>query len=416
MMTGISYLLPVFIVTALSLCCADNTIAAENEKKYLLSEKNWNKLSEINKLLESDQSDKAINELNALSIEAQDVTYDSAVIQQTLGYAYISNNDYPNAIKAFQLALNSNVLPPNVIHDLQFNLAQLLIYANRYDEGLSYFQPWLGSEPNPSIDAYILAGTAYYESKQYKKAIPFAKNVIQLKGIFDETWHQILLSCYLQTNQYKNAASLLESMLTNQPDNKTYWLQLLATWQKINNDQKILATMELIHTKDLLDAEQIKQLINMYLYMDLPYKAADLLKTQLKTGSLPKNSANWELLGNCWLQAQEREKAVSALLEAVKLSDQADLYFRIGQIYFDLEDYSQATHQLQTALSKNQLEQKGYPQLLLGISQFHQKNYEQSQTALQFALQNKTTNAQALWWLQRIHDLKIDDNHEVRTN
>ncbi|MFK8067054.1 MAG: tetratricopeptide repeat protein [Gammaproteobacteria bacterium] len=415
MKNRISYLLSVFIVV-LTLCYVSNTVAAEEKNKYLLTEEIWNKLSKINELLESGQSDNAINQLNALSVESQGIAYNLAVIQQTLGHAYISRNDYLNAISAFKQALNLNALPVTVVHNLEFNLAQLLIYTEKYKEGLDYFNRWVVSEPNLSMDVYILAGTAYYESKQYKKAIPYAKKVIDLKSTFDETWHQILLSCYLQTSQYENAAVLLESMLTIQPNNKSYWQQLLAIWQKMDNDQKILATMELMYTKSLFDAEQIRQLVNMYLYKDLPYKAANLLKNQIESGSLAKDASNWELLSNCWLQAQEREKAVKALIEAVKLSDQADLHFRIGQIYFDLEEYPQATIQLKKALSKDHLTQKGYSQLLLGISQFHQKNYTESQVALQYALENKSINPQAKWWLERIDDLKRDENVQTEVN
>jgi len=382
------------------------TSLAENDKQYLLVEKNWKKLSEINKLLETGQAEEAINQLKILIPKVQSKVYDAAVIQQTLGYAYSAVNDYPAAIQAFQTALNSNALPYNVVHDIEFNLAQLLIFEKNYKEGLHYFDRWIKTESTPSRDAYTLAGTAYYESGQYEKTIPYAKNVIKLSRDYDETWHQLLLSCYQKTKQYQNAAILLEKMLRINPDNKAYWQQLLSTWQQADNDKKTLATMELMYAKGLFSNIEIKQLINMYLYLGMPFKSARLLQTHLDDGRLPKDNSNLELLGNSWYQAREFEKAANVLHKAAKLSGDGNLFYRVGQIYFNLEDYPQAISNLQTAISKGKLTQHSSAQLLLGIALFHQKNFSQSRAALEFALHNNSTKDQAEWWLQRIRELE----------
>ena len=392
------------ILIALNLLFA-STISIAEDNLYLLVEKNWKKLSEINKLLDAGQASDAINQLNALLPQVQDKAYDTAVTQQTLGYAYSTINDYPNAIQAFRGALSNSALPRDVIHNLEFNLAQLLIFTEQYPEGLKYLDRWIKAESSPTVDAYILAGTAHYESGQFQSAIPYAKNVINLKSTYDETWHQLLLSCYLKTNQYKNAANLLEKMLRISPNNKTYWQQLLATWQHTDNDKKILATMELMHTKGLFNKDDVKQLINMYRYLDMPYKAANLLQTQLDNGEMPKDAVNWELLGTCWLQAQEREISAKTLIKAANLSGDGNLYYKIGQIYFDLEDYPQTISNLKTAISKGKLTQHSYAQLLLGIAFFHQKDYSKSQQNLELALNSQSTKSQADWWIQRIKDL-----------
>ncbi len=399
------------IFIAFNLFFASIDLIAEDkprEKQYLLAEKNWKKLSKIDKLLNEGLANDAIIQLNDLLPQVQNKAYDTAVTQQTLGYAYSAINDYSSAIQAFRSALNIGALPFDVSHDLEFNLAQLLIFTEHYQEGLKYLDRWINAEPSPSVKAYILAGTAHYESGQYNNAIPYAKNVINLKNTYDETWHQLLLNCYLKTNQYKNAVNLLGKMLRISPNNKAYWQQLLATWQHTNNDKKILATMELMHTKNLFNNDDVKQLINMYRYLDMPYKAANLIQTQLDNGKMPKDTANWELLGNCWLQAQEREKSATTLIKAANLSGDGNLYYRIGQIYFELEDYPQTISNLHTAISKGKLTQKNYAQLLLGIALFHQKDYPQSQQNLELAFNSQSTKNQADWWIQRIRDLDQD--------
>lgn len=403
-----------FMIMVLSLLVIPASVVSAEQQKYLLTEKTWKELSEVNKLMESGQASEALIKLNSLLPAVQDKAYDTAVIQQTAGYAYTSINDYPAAIKSFRNALNLNALPKDVAHDLEFNLAQLLIFTEQYQEGLNYFERWIKAESKPGLDAYILAGTAYYEAGQYQNAIPYAKNVITLQKSYDDSWHQLLLTCYLKTSQFENAARLLEKMLEVQPENITYWQQLLAIWQHADNDRKTLATMELMLLKGLLDPEGSLQLINMYLYLEMPYKAANLLQSLLANGSLPKNGENLELLGNSWLQAKERERAAETLLMAAEITGDASLYVRTGQIYFDLEDYSQAIQYLQKGLAKGSVDQAKQSQLLLGIAAFNQQRYEESQQYLQLAARGSDTRDQAQWWLQRIADLKTNQNKEIQ--
>ncbi len=382
---------------------------AANKNPYLLTEDTWKALSRINKLLDTGQPEIAIEKLTKLLPQVQDKPYDESVVQQTLGYAWSTLGDHEAAIDAFRSALNLNALPPDVTHDLEFNLAQLLIFTGKYKEGIKYLEHWIESEQSPSLEAFILAATAYYEMRQYDKAIPYAKNVLTLKDKYDETWYQLLLACYLKTNQYQQAALLLEDMIQIQPDNPSYWQQLLAVWQHANNDKKTLATYELMLARGMLSNDDIKQLINMYLYLDLPYKAAKLLESKIADGEFPKESRNYELLGNAWLQAKELEKSAMAFVQAAKLSSDGNLYWRAGQIYFEMENYPQAILYLRKALAKGKLKHHAQAELLLGIALFHQKDYPHAQKAFEFALHNNSTRDQAEWWLQRIKDL--DEKH-----
>lgn len=381
------------------------TDGSAEEEKYLLQKENWEQLSEINKLLENGQNSQAISKLNAFIPTIKNIPYDTAVAQQTLGYAYQANKNYAKAISSFKKAINTKALPYNVNHELYFNLAQLLIHSQQYKEGLSYFERWIKNEKKPDLNAYLLAGTAYYQSKQFKKTIPYAKKIIQLKNKYDEDWHQVLVSCYITVGQYENAAKLLEKMINRQPENKHYWQQLLANWQHANNDHKTLATMELMYTRGLFNSEDIRQLVTMYLYLDLPYKGAKLIQTEMEKGTLAKALKNWELLGNSWLQAKERVKAAQVLSNAAQLSNHGKYDFQIGHIYFDMEDYAQAITHLETSLKKGNLKDPAKAYLLIGIAAFHEKNYTRSRTALETAMRNKNKRNLAEWWLERIEDL-----------
>ncbi len=390
------------------------TLAAE-DNAYLLTEKTWKALTDINALIDEGNAADAVPKLQSLLPDVQSNAYDLAVTQQTLGYAHNRLQNYNEAITAFSAALNTNALPFDVSHQVRFSLAQLLIYTEQYVPGLKQLERWLKNESSPGLDASLLAGSAYYETGQFDRAITHAKKVIQLKTAYDESWYQLLLSAYFKTSQYQNAANLLEKMIRIQPENKTYWQQLTGAWQNAGNDQKTLATLTLMHKRDLLNAEEIKQLINMYLYLDMPYKAGELLDQEIKRGRLQADNKTLEWMGDIWLQANERERASKTLSSIAASEGNADLYARVGQIYFDIQDYPNTIEHLQKAVQIGGLEQSSKSYLLLGIAAFNTANYKLAESALTQASVASSTRDQADWWLQRLSD-HLDDQTAEKSN
>jgi uncharacterized protein HemY len=82
------------------------------------------------------------------------------------------------------------------------------------------------------------------------------------------------------------------------------------------------------------------------------------------------------------------------------------LYYRLGHIYVELEDWNNAKNALESTVSNDDLDGlrdiQANAWLLLGISSYHQKEYLRSRQALTKALGFKETRDQAVWWLEQI--------------
>lgn len=359
-------------------------------------------LTEAQSLIGDRQAGAAIDKIKALLPAIQDKAYDTAVSYQVLGYAYSAAEDYAGAAQAFQRALQSNVLPAAAVHDLNYNLAQILIHEGKYREGLDYLETWLKSEPAPSRNARALAAAAYYHAGDCRSAIPHADSLVRESGDAGGQWLQLLVSCHIELKDYAATARVLEQLVRRFPDKNDYWLQLAAAYQQARRDDKALVVLELVHERGLLDETGIENLARLYLMQQLPRRAALLLEQELSAGHLPPSRDRLNLLADSWLLAQEKPKAAEALQKLITLDADAETYFRLGQIYFDMAQWPKAVDALQQATRATGLKQSAAAYLLLGIAAVHVRDHALAEHALNLALKDKNSREQAQWWLDKL--------------
>lgn len=387
--------------------------ANEDDKQFLLTQKTYNLLNEVRETMEEEKYTFAIKKLNTYLEKDNLKPYDTAVINQTLGYAYNSQEDYARSIESFLKAISANSLPDKVTHELNYIIAQLYIHSEKYTEGLAYLHKWFNNETEPVPEAHLLAATAYYQTNNFKKLIPHVKSAIEKSNSPQQSWYELLIAAYYETKMFQNAATLLETMINKYPDNDSYWLQLTAVYQQNKQEKKALAISELAYEKGILKNDDIIQLAQTYLYLRLPLKAATILNTELNNGNIEASKTIIELLTDSWLLAHEEEKA-AVLLERFtpKLND-ISLYYKLGHIYVELEKWNKAKNALESVVSEEALIHQHDIQasawLLLGISSYHQKDTLRSTQALNKALAFKETKDQATWWLKQLEEESTDD-------
>ncbi len=101
-----------------------------------------------------------------------------------------------------------------------------------------------------------------------------------------------------------------------------------------------------------------------------PYGAAVILDGALSNKTVQANGIHYRKLFQFWLQAREKERASSALVQAARLSGDIELYLYLAQLQMEQEAW-QPMYQTMLAVCRNQLPEKyvGRANLLLGISQ-----------------------------------------------
>jgi predicted Zn-dependent protease len=382
--------------------------AKEEDKQYLLSKETYDLLNVTRVAMEENSYHTVIQKLTVYLDKENIKSYDKAVINQTLGYAYNAQENYKRSIESFLKAVKSDALPDKMTHELTYIIAQLYIHSEKYTEGLSYLNKWFEKESNPSSEAHLLAASAYYQINQFKKLIPHAKSAIEKSDAPQQSWYELLSAGYYETRMYRDAALLLETMINKYPDNDSYWLQLVAVYQQNKQEKKALAISELAYEKGILKGDDIIQLAQTYLYLQLPLEAAAILDSEINNGTIDYSKANIELLSNSWLLAHDEEKAVFILEQYVSKINDISLRYKLAYIYVELENWDKAKNTLEAVVTdKNittQPEIEATAWLLLGISSYHKRDTVRSKQALNKALAFKQTRDHARWWLNQIEE------------
>jgi len=377
------------------------SVKAEIQDQPALTYESYQELSSARELMEEGKYTEAENKLKKL-LATGPVQYDEAVIWQTLGHIYIATDNYQKAADSFIRSIKNDVLPANVTHGIFYNIAQLLVATSRYKESLDYLLPWLEGEQNPGAEAHILAASVFYEIKDYKQMISHVQKAIKLTPRPDKSLYEMQLSGYYQIEDFKQAANLLERMIELFPEDEKYWKQLAATYQLSKQFKKALAMYELALNNELLDETDTLRLVHLYLQEDLPYKAAMLLNENLDSGLLQKTAENLELLVTSWLLARENNAALKALTQLVNIKNDPAIYYRIGRILFEQEQWKEAMINLEKATKAENRETQAEAYLLIGIAAYHTNQVAKSSRALNAALFSESTREQALWWLDKL--------------
>lgn len=390
---------------ALCLLLGPFAVGAEEEKKPLLSEPTWRAIKGAQTLMEEGQWDKAEARLKKLQPRVSDRPYEAAVTAQTLGFLYSSQRRYAQAIDAFQAALAEQALPGDVSHDLRYNLGQLLVAEERYAQGIEVLQRWLSAEPEPDAQVYRLLAGAHYRLQDYAGAVPWIGKVLAAGAPSEDggdTWRLMLLGCYQELADLDGMVTVLEELVRLRPDNRQYWLQLAATYQRMERDRAALAAYELAERRGLLEAEQLLRMARLYIYLDMPYRSARLVERSLGAGTLPESVETLELLAEAWLRAAERDSAASAYERLARLSGEGPHWLRAGQLRVDGRQWAEAIAPLERALEAGGLEQPARARLLLGMASAESGQGDKAREALEAALSEESTRAQAQWWLGRL--------------
>ncbi|MDC9725803.1 MAG: tetratricopeptide repeat protein [Gammaproteobacteria bacterium] len=376
---------------------------SKEDSQYLLTEKTYKVLSNAQELMEVEKWSTAESKLKELLQKVEAASYEKAVVQQTLGYLYSSQEKYSQASKLFQQALSSNALPEKVSHNLKYNLGQLLLAEGRYKEGITLLEQWLKADASPPNSAYVLLASAYYRVPNYKKAIEYIKIAIKNDTSPKESWFQVLLSAHLELKQYKSAIKVLESLIPRYPYQKTYWSQLSALYLQQNKEFTGLAVKMLAQRLELGDAKILINMADMYRYLHIPYKSAQLLTNGLNSGIIGTDFDNLNRLAESWLAAREGEKAAEVLAKVAKLDQSGESDLKYGRVLFGLEQWKQAEGALTESLKKLEGKKIGSAALLLGMTQFHLGNLAEAKVQFSRAVSFENERNQAGQWLRHVN-------------
>jgi tetratricopeptide (TPR) repeat protein len=273
---------------------------------------------------------------------------------------------------------------------IRYSIAQLYMATEQFEAAISTLEKWFKEVETPNANAYYLLAAAYYQLEQVDKAIVPAETAVRIAKKPRPPWLQLLVGLYYETKQYPKALKPLETLIMIDPK-KAYWTQLSSLYAHLEKEEKSLAVMQLAYAQDYLDRNNdLRALAQLYLYHSLPYRAGLVLEKGMEDEFIEEDAAYWEMLANSWLLAREFDRAWVPLQTGAEVSEKGDLYARLGQLHLEREQWADAAKALKSAIDKGDLRDEATTHLLLAISYYHQKQYQNSTRHLKTARLSET--------------------------
>src|SRR5262245_13988832 len=343
-------------------------VKPETKKVQAVGEWAYKRLNAAHEALAKSKHGEALQALEEMKGNSHLNDHEKALMWQTYGYIYASQEKYKQATEAFEKCLESGALPDAAQFDTQYNLAQLYVMLERFADAVRVFQDWFAKAQNPSAEAHYVYAVALYQKGDKRTALQQGELALQKATKPQESWLQLVLSLYIENQQYPKAIEVSEALVANFPK-KSYWLQLSAVYSQVDDYKRALAALALANTQGMLtDDRELTHLAQLYLYNEIPYDAARLLDDGLASGKVEGTAQSWRLLSEAWVNARERTKAEKPLEQAASKSGDGELYVRLAQIQFEREDWGGVRKSLRHALEKGKLFDPGGAHLLLGIA------------------------------------------------
>jgi tetratricopeptide (TPR) repeat protein len=367
-----------------------------------MSEAVYYGVDEANKLIAKKQLDDAIEKLAKLSESGSD--FDKAVVFYNLGFAHSSKPDYPNAVKAFAKAIGFEALPRQQHQQLQFNLGQLYIVAGQHEEGIKALQDYIaGACTPPPAEAHIFLANALIEKKRYRDAVPQIDLALSKAKAPNQTWLEMKLAVNYELKDFKACAASLVQLIGIAPTKPDYWKQLSTMFFEMKEDIEAVAVLAVAERQGFIDkpAER-KNLYNVYMMLDLPFKAGLLLQEALDKNVLPANEENLESVANAWINARESNRAEVTLKKLAAASDKGEFYYKLGAMYGDDERWKESRDMLAKALQKGGIKRAGEAWMRIAVAEHNLKNTSAAVAALQKSMTFEDTQKQASQWLRHL--------------
>ncbi len=356
-----------------------------------------------NRLAEEDYVG-ALSLLQQIRDGAKFSAYEKAVALQTEGFVHADQGNYANTIKAFEKAANSGDLPPRVVSDLVYNLAQLNLAEGRSSRALEYITRWFAAvEGEPTANAYGLKAQIHLVMGDLAAAEQTVRKALSKVEEPRQNWTRLLLSVLLQQERYGEARPILEDAALRWPSVKAFWQQLTAVYYEVKQEELAFVTQQIMHRQNMLKtSKELSSMAQLYLYHDIPIKAARVLQNGFDDGSIEKTEKNYELLAQAYMHAREWDKAIKPLTAAAEKSDKGRFYEQLGQSYLQDEKWRDAEQAFVKALEKGGLRDSANTWLLLGITRTRVEKWDAAIAAFRKAGDDDETAKDAFRWIRSI--------------
>ena len=217
----------------------DRQVEEREIRQQTMSEPVYKRLTAIHELMGADENPQAaqreaLEKARVLEGNGRLNAYERALVFQTIGFIFANESKVGDAITYFEKSLAENALPNEAQQGMLYSLASLYMSEAQFQKAIDTAREWFRYEADPKADAFILIGSAYAQLEDYKSAEPYVLKALEKAEKPQESWYQLLLAVYFETQQLPKTIPLLRTMVQYWPDKRDYWETLSGTHMELN--------------------------------------------------------------------------------------------------------------------------------------------------------------------------------------
>jgi tetratricopeptide (TPR) repeat protein len=384
-----------------------SAVVASKETVVGMSKLVYDGINEIQVLLDAEQWPEAMQELDRW-LGRRLNNYERAHVLNMKGYALYQMDDMAPALETYQEALSLTGLPESQVRSLLMTISQLALVTKDYELAVKYALQLLASpgKAPPQPVSHIILAQAYMGQENYQAAVEPLRTALDIQRAAGqkprENWISMLSAVYFYLEDFENMRQVLYELVALYPQER-YLINLAALHGQLGETDKQLALVEsLLDDQRLERGHHLLSLANLLLAHSLPYKAADLLQTEMASGRVETNQRNLELQSQAWFLAGEEARAIPPLEAAAAEAENGELYLRVARLYMDTYDWPRAEEAAGAAHDKGGLREEGSALLLQGMALARQEKFDQAREVFRRAVEFEENRKWAGQWLKFI--------------
>jgi tetratricopeptide (TPR) repeat protein len=391
--------------------------AQKTKQAQAVSKEVYDRITKAQELVDAKDYQGALRLLNNLYNPDKLTEYEQANVLNYIGFVYYNMEDIPNAIKTYERMVAIPSLEEQMKKQVTYTLAQLYTMQEQYPKALSTLDKWFLLEPNPAPEPFILKAQNLYQVDRYKDMIEPIENAMRIAKERDkpikEDWYVLLNFAYFRQENYRKVRDIQKILLETWPK-KRYWFSLAGAYTELGEDKNLINAYAAANDQGLFDKEsEFVTMAQLYMQREVPYKAGELLEKEMAAGRVAKSAKNYRLLSQAWTLAQEDEKAIPALKEAARLSDDGELDVRLGNSYLNVGEYGDCATAVRDGIKKGGLKSPDNAQISLGMCLYNLRHYNDAISAFELAARTTRSKRVANQWINVIRQ-DVERNEQIR--
>lgn len=329
--------------------------------------------------------------------------FERSRVEQILASIDNDSENYAGAATHLAAALEAGGLTGDEALQVKFQIAQLYLAQDKWQEGALALEEWFKVAPSPNAAAYYMLAMAYYQQNDHARALPPAEKAVQASAKPQPSWSQLLLALYLHLEKWDKAVPLVTAQVRSAPHDKAAWQQLASIYaQQQLHDRALVVTELMDYAGHLSTPEEYLRVAEQLSYAKNPFRAASYLSEAVEQRKLKADAGLYQKIANAWLAAREYDKAIAPMQRAFELSGDANIGARIGEIHLQRNDWPAAEAAVQKAMAKGGLKDRSSVALNLGIALYNQNKLDEARGAFEQAAQAGEQRQYARSYLQAI--------------